>query len=177
MIVTFDLGLDDLLAANHQVARRRGRLRALRWLLLVLPVLVYAVSSARGASQSAALLWALATIVSVAAALFWLAPLAARLRIRRDFHRYPEFRGPVSYELTGEGFRFTTPASQLQLAWDAFTAAHEDPAFVYLDVGSSASYFIPKRALSQDALEQLRSVIVTNLPISVDLSSDRPTDG
>jgi hypothetical protein len=162
LTIQFDLALDDLLTIQAARARRRG-LRLL-WLALLGAGIAFLGARATGISFSGSLVTALSIAGLATASILWFYPAAQGFRIRREFIRHSTLRGPVSYTFTEADVTFATVGSELRLPWVTLTDAHEDEKFVYLDVGSAASYFIPKRAVRQEELERLRLFIASTFP-------------
>jgi hypothetical protein len=164
LTIYFDLTSADLISV--QGARDRRRSVRLLWLAVGAALLAFVTAGSAGIALSAATAVASLTGILAAATILWILPAVRRVQVRRDFDRYPQLRGPVSYTFAATHVTFTTGGSEVKLPWSTFTGVREDAEYVYLDGGSAASYFLPKRVLGQDEIEALRSLIASALPVS-----------
>ena len=164
MTIHFDLTAVDLISVQSAHDRRRGV--KLLWLAVGAALLAFVTADSTGLSPAAAIAIALLIGVLAAAVILRILPAVRRVQLRRDFDRYPHLRGPVSYTFAVTHVTFTTGGSEVKLPWSTFTGVREDAEYLFLDVGSAVSYFLPKRALDQEEIDALRSLIASALPAS-----------
>ena len=106
----------------------------------------------------------------------WLAVSAAigiatyevpRFQIRRSMRRNPSLLGEIVLVLSDEGTEVTFPTGKSQWQWRAYTKYKETQHLFILYMSPVRSFFIPKRILSPQQLEELRSLLKLRIPPEV----------
>jgi len=90
-----------------------------------------------------------------------------RLQIRRAMRGNPSLQGDIVLRLNDEGTEFTYATGKSQLQWRAYTKYKETTDLFVLYTSSSASIAIPKRVLSPQQLDELRSLLKARIPSKV----------
>jgi ADP-ribose pyrophosphatase len=76
------------------------------------------------------------------------------IRRRRDL-----FEGPTELTMDSSGITYITSFGQSHVGWELFARVREVGDWFFLDVGTGANYYIPKRALSAADLATFRRLI------------------
>jgi hypothetical protein len=87
-----------------------------------------------------------------------------RFQIRRELRRRPDLQGEIVLLLGPAGIEVTFATGKSQLQWRAYSKYRETAHLFVLTASSSGSRFIPKRAMSPQQVEELRSLLRAQIP-------------
>jgi hypothetical protein len=91
-------------------------------------------------------------------------PFLHRWRFKREFRRLPLLQQRVELTITPEGVFSKTPNGEGKTNWHAFERWHEDQlALLLLLKGSKTFFFFPKRLLTEEQAQHLRSLFTQQL--------------
>jgi hypothetical protein len=115
--------------------------------------------SVRGSSLATVGLVVAGAATAAFALLVWGLPALAGVKAARQHHRFPEFHGELVYEFGATGLTLSTPASRLELPWSMIVHVLEDARLLYLVTRADFTYYLPKRALSEDTVAAIRDLL------------------
>ena len=87
-----------------------------------------------------------------------------RYRVRRALRENPSAQGEIVADVNNEGVLVIFATGRTQMGWPAFIKSRETAALFLLFTSPYKSIFIPKRVLSQEQIEELRSLLKANIP-------------
>jgi hypothetical protein len=93
-----------------------------------------------------------------------------RFQFRRSMRRNPSFQGEIVLLLNDKGIDSTFATGKSQLQWRAFTKYKETGHVFVLSMSRTRGIFIPKRVMSPQQIEELRSLLKAQIPSKVTTS-------
>ncbi len=87
-----------------------------------------------------------------------------RMQVRREIRRAPYAQGEVAYTLNDEGTMAIFSTGRSQLDWRHYTRYKETRNLFLLFFSPTRYTVIPKRVMSPEQIEQLRSLLVARIP-------------
>jgi cation transport ATPase len=82
-----------------------------------------------------------------------------RIQVRRSLRDSPSAQGEIVVVLDGEGTLTTFPTGESRLSWAAYTKYKETGSMFLLFVSPHRCLSIPKRAMTPQQIEELRSLV------------------
>jgi YcxB-like protein len=92
------------------------------------------------------------------------------IQIRRELRRRPDLQGEIVLLLSPAGIEVTFATGKSQLQWRAYSKYKETAYLLVLTASSSGSRFNPKRVMSPQQLEEMRSLLRAQIPSKVTTS-------
>lgn len=166
MPITYRLTREDYFSAQRLHAERyRGRFR---WIMGVILTLVVLWQNRKDLPQGEALLVVGITLAFIFV-LIWLVSLAVpRLRAwsvtRHVWKRQPTLHEEVTFEILPEGLRSSTARGEWLQRWSDFIELRENDDVLLLYLGPNLMAILPKRALSEAELAEIRVRVVPQKP-------------
>lgn len=155
MVVTFVSSEDEQVRAVRELLRATGftRTLALGGLAMAGGAAVIVLTAGGGGLLG----WNL--LVPFALLVFVLRGPIVSLRVRRQYRRDPAFQEPITYAFTSHGMRKATPLGTAEHPWMSLIRVRETPEFLFFFHGTSAAWFLPRRALSDADASRLREYL------------------
>jgi MFS family permease len=175
VVVTFVSSEDDQVRAAREMLRASGFTPALK--LSVLAAAVGAAVMAVLVGPQLGLpgwsfvypLFLLMMVLSVLGMIL-VGPLAA-YKVRRHYRRDARIREPITYTFTSQGLRMESAVGTRERPWLSFLRIRETPELLLFHYGSSAAYFLPRRALRQSDEHQLKAWLAVQPGLAAELTT------
>jgi|GEM_PF-2061233 len=120
--------------------------------VLLLPVAGYVRSGASGAA------WALVALAAILA----IVTVNGYRQARRYMRSTPAFTAEHVHELAPEGYRVRTPTGDRLVAWEGIVRTAESRDFFLLYPGRAHAFFLPRRAVPPDRLDEVRAFLAAH---------------
>ena len=162
MVIRFRTQRSEVAAATRLISAKSKWTLLICWCVLVAFTLFEAVSAGFRNHQTAAEAWHDAIqpcIILAVTGIFFIAlrwgsiVLCARKAILRD----------VEWDFTDEGVHVRSEVSDSRVAWPAFIKFRENDKVMVLFVQKNLGHFIPKRALTESEVQDLRKLILRHV--------------
>jgi hypothetical protein len=87
-----------------------------------------------------------------------------RVQLRRSFRATPSARGEIVLTISDKGTEASFATGRTRLDWGAYTRYKESAGFFLLYVSPARYSWIPKRAMSVQQIDELRSMLRDKIP-------------
>jgi YcxB-like protein len=151
---TFTLDRSDYARSSRSIFHRRRDTRAFYlFMLLGAVVVVGATLFARNGPNYLKMALYLGLLAAVAAGV-WASPC---LSVRQNLKNHKLAFKPQTWTFSPSGVQVEAEGARSSFDWAVVTRLVEDPSYLHLYVSEGMAYAIPKRALSPQELEGLKS--------------------
>lgn len=86
--------------------------------------------------------------------------------VRRAFRANPSTGGQIVFSIDEHGTETSFATGRTQLKWGAYTNYRESAGFFLLYVSSARYMWIPKRAMSEQQVDELRALLRQKIPVT-----------
>ena len=154
--VNFMIEEGDYLAFNRMIVRR-SRPRFLALIVVTVALVIFAFRWFEGPQSFADILG-----VSIGGAIgglatYWLVTaVALKFSVRKNFRQHLLLREEMTFRANANGFTYSQPSGETRAGWDKLTMWNEDDRIVALQPVPNLAYIVPKRALAEGDLCNLR---------------------
>lgn len=152
-MATFQFTREEFIAASMGLAKKRMTRFILLLALLIAAVATFRVISNNNLLSAAPYLVALLIMVPTVI-------LVSKYRLAKTFDDQASLREIFTVEISAEGIRYSHSTGSKFLAWDRIRKWAEDRRFIYLFESDLYARILPKRALSAEEDQLVRSQLV-----------------
>jgi len=155
METRYQCSVEDYLEAQRAAFARTARVIGITGVLLI-PVAVWEIYSLGLANTAPAILLGF---------LFLMCPfIFFASRVRRDFRRHPNLALEYRLRADDSGIELASDTNQGGGKWSSYTAFRETATLFVIYSGTRMFFMVPKRAFSEDQLDNFRRLVRQKLP-------------
>jgi YcxB-like protein len=169
MNITYQASEQDFVRAGMLMLRRKSRFTAFSpwvggvWLAFLISFIFLDPGARANINNSAD--WGKVGFGLSIPILLLLMPLLTRAGLRKQYRNSPAMQETRTIQADFSGFHLRSQSNSSDIAWSTFIAFAEDEhSFLLIQQGNLIFVPIPKRQLSEEQVEEVRSVFETYLP-------------
>ena len=160
--VEFMIEEGDYLAFNRMIVRRARK----KFLILIVLTTALVILAFRWFEGPQSLVDILSIIIGGTIggfATYWLVTaIALKFSVRKSFRQHLLLREGMTFRADAEGFVYSQMSGETRAGWDKLAMWDEDDRIIALQPVPNLAYIVPKRALAQADLDNLRTWLVSS---------------